>query len=391
MRIKTFEALDIAAAIAAVKKEMGPDAVILSTREVRKENGLFGLFSPPTAEVVAATDLSAQETATLLKPAPLLSPPSRPISSHPLQDINHADPNLSLPFKGRLGGDGKSFDRLFREISGEHGVSPKQEKPSLVALYEKAIENGLDRDTAEHLFDLVRKKLEWDAPPTEAFLKEYIRKIISEWVIKFANPAQVTLENPIIALVGPTGVGKTTTLVKIAATLRQAKKKVTLATLDTYRVGAVEQLRTYSQILGIPARVISSADALIDLCEETQKKSRMKSNAGEFLLIDTAGRSPFNDAQMEQLKMLAYASIQVHLVLSAGTRESDLDDIIDHFSAVPINRLLFTKLDETKRHGHLFGVIRKRGIKPSYFTMGQRVPEDMESATPEKIAEWVLP
>jgi flagellar biosynthesis protein FlhF len=274
-------------------------------------------------------------------------------------------------------------------------------------LYEEAIESGLDRETAEHLFDLVRKKLEWDSPPTEAFLKEYIRKIISEWVIRFASPAPVSSANPIIALVGPTGVGKTTTLVKIATTLRQANKKVTLATLDTYRVGAVEQLRAYSQILGVPIRVIASADALIDLCEEMQKKER-PSHAGKhsdcarkkgdakgdreaFLLIDTAGRSPFNDAQMEQLKMLAYASIQVHLVLSAGTRESDLDDIIDHFSAIPINRLLFTKLDETKRHGHLFGVIRRRGIKPSYFTMGQRVPEDMDEATPDKISAWVLP
>jgi flagellar biosynthesis protein FlhF len=391
MRIKTFEALDIAAAIAAVKKEMGPDAVILSTREVKKENGLFGLFTPSTAEVVAATDLSAQETATLLKPAPLLPAPSRP------QGI---EKGIDKGFKGdNHAFERKSFDHLLREISDKHGVAPienksenkRENKAALTALYERVIQSGLDQDTSEHLFDLVQKKLEWDAPPTEAFLKEYIRKIISEWVIKFANPAPVTLENPIIALVGPTGVGKTTTLVKIAATLRQTKKKVTLATLDTYRVGAVEQLRTYSQILGIPARVISSADALIDLCEETQKRTKMKSDAGEFLLIDTAGRSPFNDAQMEQLKMLAYAAIQVHLVLSAGTRASDLDDIIDHFSAVPINRLLFTKLDETKRHGHLFGVIRKRGIKPSYFTMGQRVPEDMEDATPEKIAEWVLP
>lgn len=397
MRIKTFEALDIAAAIAAVKKEMGPDAVILSTREVKKDNGLLGLFAHSTAEVVAATDLSAQETATLLKPAPLLSPPSRPQTSTSVVP----SPSGSSPLRASLGGEvrwgadereRKSFDHLLREVSDKHGVAPPREnKSALTALYDKAIQSGLDQDTSEHLFDLVQKKLEWDSPPTEAFLKEYIRKIISEWVIKFANPAPVTLENPIIALVGPTGVGKTTTLVKIAATLRQTKKKVTLATLDTYRVGAVEQLRTYSQILGIPARVISSADALIDLCEETQKRTKMKSDAGEFLLIDTAGRSPFNDAQMGQLKMLAYATIQVHLVISAGTRASDLDDIIDHFSAVPINRLLFTKLDETKRHGHLFGVIRKRGIKPSYFTMGQRVPEDMEPATPNAIAEWVLP
>jgi len=379
MRIKTFEAADIASAILAVKKAMGPEAVILSTREVRKETGVLGIFARPTAEVVAATDLSAKETEQLLKPMPLLTPPSKPITG--------------ATIRGDEETDRKSFNHLLMEISGKQsGVAfPKEEKTVLVKLYEEAISNGLDVDTTDHLFDLVRKKLEWDSPPTEAFLKEYIRKIISEWVVRFANPQPVTFENPIIALVGPTGVGKTTTLVKIAATLRHEKKKVTLATLDTYRVGAVEQLRSYSQILGIPARVIPSADALIDLCEEMQKKRHAKGAPEEFLLIDTAGRSPFNGAQMEQLKMLAYAAIQVHLVLSAGTREDDLDDIIGHFSSVPINRLLFTKLDETKRHGHLFGVIRKRGIKPSYFTMGQRVPEDMAPATPDKIAEWVLP
>ncbi len=401
MRIKTFEASDIAQAILAVKKEMGPDAVILSTREVKKENGIFGLFAHPIAEVVAATDLSAKETATLLKPSPLLSPPSRPLTSAPVPDINHEHEGT---------GNRKAFNHLFKEISAKQagiksppeGNVPREgsmrrgdsvrceEKTALVVLYEKAIASGLDVDTADHLFDLVRKKLEWDSPPSETFLKEYIRKIMSEWVVRFASPAKVSSANPIIALVGPTGVGKTTTLVKIATTLLHQKKKVTLATLDTYRVGAVEQMRTYSQLLGIPARVIASPDALIDLCEEMQKKTREKGEAEAFLLIDTAGRSPFNDAQIEQLKMLAYTTIQVHLVLSAATRESDLDDIIDHFSAVPINRLLFTKLDETKRHGHLFGVIRKRGIKPSYLTMGQRVPEDMEEATPDKISEWVL-
>jgi flagellar biosynthesis protein FlhF len=192
----------------------------------------------------------------------------------------------------------------------------------------------------------------------------------------------VSSPEKIVAIIGPTGVGKTTTLAKIAARLYQEKKKVTLATMDTYRVGAVEQLRTYAEILGIRLRVISSAAALHAFWEHREE--------GEFLLVDTAGRSPYHEAHLKQLTMLTQVPVEIHLALSASTRETDLNETIQRFSVVPIDRLLFTKMDETKRRGHLFSVIRKGGISPSYFTTGQRVPEDMEEATPARIAEEAL-
>ncbi|MEK7703266.1 MAG: flagellar biosynthesis protein FlhF [Nitrospirota bacterium] len=389
MRIKTFEAAEISEALKAVKAEMGPDAVILSTREVKKENGVLGLFGHSVAEVVAATDLSPKESAMLMAPSPILPAPSRAQVSPVSVEKDHRGAQIE---RGKENGqDKRSFQHLLKGLGAEKGVTLPMDKGVLEKLYDEAVGSGLDEQTVSHLFDLARKKMEWDKPPTEAFLKEYIRKIISEWVLKFTNPAAISAADPIIAFVGPTGVGKTTTLVKIAARLCQQKKKVILSTLDTYRVGAVEQLRSYSQILGVPLRVVASGDALIDLCEEVQKMRRGKGDEGTYLLIDTAGRSPYNDAQIDQLKVLAYTTIQVHLVLSAGTRGSDLDDIIAHFSSVPINRLIFTKLDETKRYGHLFSAIRKNAIKPSYFTMGQRVPEDMEETTPDVISRWVLP
>ena len=381
MRIKTFEASEISEALKAVRAEMGPDVVILSTREVKKEDGMLGLFGRYVTEVVAATDLSPKESALLMAPSPALSAPSRA----PIKKYQDSGRQEESPPENR-----QSFQHLLKGLGEESNVCIPEEKGVLEKLHDEAVSNGLDMQTASHLFDLARKKLEWDKPPTAAFLKEYIRKIISEWVLKFTNPGPICATDPIIAFVGPTGVGKTTTLVKIAARLCQQKKKVILSTLDTYRVGAVEQLRSYSQILGVPLRVVASGDALIDLCEEVQKMRHGKGEEGTYLLIDTAGRSPYNDVQMDQLKMLTYTTIQVQLVLSAGTRESDLDDIIEHFSAIPINRLIFTKLDETRRHGHLFSVIRKNAIKPSYFTMGQRVPEDMEETSPDAIARWVF-
>ena len=243
------------------------------------------------------------------------------------------------------------------------------------------IDGGVDSETASHLFSLVEKKLEGD-DITEALLTAYLQKIIKEWVLRFTSPMTVSSPQKIVAIVGPTGVGKTTTLVKIAARLYQEKKKVTLATMDTYRVGAVEQLRTYAGILGVRLRVISSPDALLSFWENRQE--------GEFLLIDTAGRSPLHSEQLKQLAMLTHVPVEIHLALSASTREADLNETIQRFSIVPIDRLLFTKLDETNRRGHLFSVIRKGGIRPSYFTTGQRVPEDMEEATPDRIAAEVL-
>jgi flagellar biosynthesis protein FlhF len=187
----------------------------------------------------------------------------------------------------------------------------------------------------------------------------------------------------VIAFVGPTGVGKTTTLVKIAARLRRNKKKVTLATLDTYRVGAVEQLRTYAEILGVYNRVISSAEGLANLWKNRRE--------GEYILMDTAGRSPFHEQEIAQLAMLTGVPVETHLVLSASTRPIDLEETVDCFRAIPIDRIIFTKLDETKRYGHIFGVIRKSRIRPSYITTGQRVPEDMEEVTAEGMTRWVFP
>jgi len=243
------------------------------------------------------------------------------------------------------------------------------------------LDGGVDSETASHLFGLVEKKLKGD-DITEDLLIEYLQKIIKEWVLRFASPMPVSGPEKVVALIGPTGVGKTTTLAKIAARLYQEKKKVTLATMDTYRVGAVEQLRTYAGILGMRLRVISSPAALVAFWEERRE--------GEFLLIDTTGISPFHEEQIKNLAMLKRVPVEIHLTLSASTRESDLNETIQRFSVVPIDRLLFTKMDETKRRGHLFSVIRKGGIRPSYFTTGQRVPEDMEEATPDRIAADVL-
>jgi len=256
------------------------------------------------------------------------------------------------------------------------------EQHLLRQLKEEIMDRGVEPDTVTHLFNLMQKKFIGDRL-TGDLCRGYLRRIIEEWVSRFVKPSPMGGPDRMIALVGPTGVGKTTTLAKMAARLYRARKKVTFVTMDTYRMGAVEQLRMYGQILGMHTRVVTSEEALVSLWEKKQK--------GEYFLMDTTGRSPFRDHELGHLSLLTRVPVDIHLVLSASTREVDLCETLHHFSSVvPIDRLLLTKLDETKRHGHLFNLLRRGGIAPSYFTMGQRVPEDMEEVTPEKVADWVI-
>jgi flagellar biosynthesis protein FlhF len=189
----------------------------------------------------------------------------------------------------------------------------------------------------------------------------------------------------IVALVGPTGVGKTTTVAKLAARFTVGRKaKIALVTIDTFRVGAVEQLKTYSRIMGLPLEVASTP-------KELEKAISLHSDK-DLILIDTVGRSPKDYETIENLKeMLSVPfSIETHLCVAATTRERELRSIVESFSVLPISRLLFTKLDESFSFGAIINLQLEKKLPLSFFTKGQRVPEDIEPATGKKVAELVL-
>lgn len=189
----------------------------------------------------------------------------------------------------------------------------------------------------------------------------------------------------IAALIGPTGVGKTTTLAKIAAQC-VLEKGITAAliTADTYRISAVEQLKTYADILGLPIEIVYNAKEL----KEAIQKFRTK----QLILIDTAGRSQYNRRQMQELKeMLAVnPNIEKHLVISATTKEQDARDIVEQFSVCKPDKLIFTKTDETRSLGMLVNMTHQKNIGISFFTTGQSVPDDIVEADARKLAELFL-
>ena len=212
-------------------------------------------------------------------------------------------------------------------------------------------------------------------------LEKYVRK-----AIRIANGITLYSDKPkIVALIGPTGVGKTTTLAKIAAKfVLEEGAKVALITADTYRISAVEQLKTYSDILGLPLEIVYNPQALQEAIEKHKDK--------QLILLDTAGRSQYNAYQMKELSELLNidADIEKHLVMSATTKTSDGLELLDNFSLCKPDRVIFTKVDETKTHGIILNILHRRKAALSYLTNGQSVPDDIEPASIEKLAELLL-
>lgn len=188
-----------------------------------------------------------------------------------------------------------------------------------------------------------------------------------------------------VMLLGPTGVGKTTTIAKLAAIKALWEhKKVLLLTADTYRIAAVEQLKTYAKILGVPIEIIFDINTIPNAVEEH--------GSADIILLDTAGRSQRDKKNMELFENIysAFMPDAVHLVLSANMKYKDMLDVVEHIPNIPVSHLLFTKLDETVSFGSIFNIQQVVGCPVSFLTVGQNVPKDIETATGTRIAEFLM-
>ncbi|MGO8744586.1 MAG: flagellar biosynthesis protein FlhF [Thermoguttaceae bacterium] len=382
MDIRTYRAATMHEALDMVRRDLGPEAAVLHTREVAKR-GLFGwLRAARDIEVTASAVVNVpsrlprrgqrEAQATQMPPEPPPSPPA----------VAPAVAALSDEMKGRM----NDLQAMVQQLCRQSRRGGQRDLPEvLFRLFTDLIEADLPEELARDLIDRVRA----EAPPTEladpVLLKARIARIVEAEIAVTGPIAVIPGRRRIVALVGPTGVGKTTTIAKLAANYRlKEKRNVGLITVDTYRIAAVEQLRTYAEIIDLPMQVVSTPR------EMREAVGRM--NGLDLILMDTAGRSPKDGIKIQELRtfLMEAAVDEVFLVLSSVAAARTLQQTAERFAAVGTTGLILTKLDEATGLGSLLPVLRSSNLPLGYLTNGQNVPDDIEVARPTQVARLVL-
>jgi len=484
MKIKKYEASDMREALKIVKEDLGPDAVILTTRKIMKNNNLFG---KPVLEVTAAIDyvepkrsINTNNVASYNNPSFSSSsspkrypPPSRKIdftindNPYENQRTTHMSTQTvesSTMVNNNIDMDDVVVDDILRDLS-EHSnatIPPinnyypdrdsqlayktykrdfggfndqdnrVERRPIHEVLQEKSASSLTSIDLSTLLQDIsdIKKQLvdikNSNSMPVSVDINnrlkdsyailcrsgvddliayrflQSIEKFMSSKLSNIQIKNQVIesladlipikedyynlLKNKIFILVGPTGVGKTTTLAKIAAKLRlDYNQSVALITIDNYRIGAVEQLRTYADIVNIPLYAAASPSELKALVRDIRKEY-------DFILVDSMGRSQFDSKEINNLSEFVKIDkdVSVGLLLSMSSNPQELNDTFERFSVLEPEYLIFTKLDETRYFGSLVNIPMKRKLPLLLITSGQNVPDDMEVPDGKKIAKKIL-
>ena len=436
MQVKIFETTDMASGLKLIKKELGPDALILSTRTVR--SGTLGLLGRQVLEITAAVDtpwpkqseppspvqsqppLEHQAyarnsgTATSVPPAESQAPQtsgslfkigarperhpqnadqaSRPAEESPrireeFDELKSMVKNLAgdIARLGQRSGGEKSQIR-HSALSGNTALHHRLQSSGYTQVLDLLLSHGISMETAGTISGFAKDSLSAEDLSCEDRLYGFLQNTIAD-ILEVSRPSFERGDRQHkIALVGPTGVGKTTTLAKIAAGyLGNFSHSIALITIDTYRIAAVEQLKVYGEIMHVPVEVVLTPSELEQAIARHHDK--------KLILIDTAGRSPRDTLSIDELAAFLQPDPEIvkHLVLSATTREDELAETIARFSRLGIDCTIFTKVDECINLGIILNTQIHNSSPISYITNGQRVPEDLLEADSKKIAKLIVP
>ncbi|WP_028307490.1 flagellar biosynthesis protein FlhF [Desulfitibacter alkalitolerans] len=366
MKIKKYLAYDMKEACQLIRQDLGPDAVIINTKQVRQK-GILGFIKARMVEVTAAVDEVSVEAPSTKEVKETLSDDDK--VSREMQEMKEL--LQQIIFKEQKATDGtipvkvsdyEEFDAAeeFRRILEDLDLLPEVEKK----IQDAFLKNELDQCKS----------------------RNDIKDKLAEKLADFFIPVtQANQKSNVLAFIGPTGVGKTTTIAKLAANFALYHGlNIALITIDTYRIGAVAQLKTYGDIIGVTVEAVMTPLEL----KETVKNHKHC----DLILVDTAGRSSKNFEQITELKTFldAIRPLEVYLVLDVNTKNKDLISIVDKYSVLKYSKLVFTKADETYSLGSILNVVDATELPVAYVTNGQNVPDDIIPGEPAGLAKLII-
>ncbi|MBL8764909.1 MAG: flagellar biosynthesis protein FlhF [Phycisphaerae bacterium] len=419
MKLKTYRAQSMGDALAAVKRELGKDAVILHTR-VYRVGAWFGMGGREVAEVTASVDVKvirrsrdpetmpartavngAAAKGAYAASAPLaasvpMGAPASPGAAAPGPTAKPISVGWESESRLTLERELAAIKRMVSEVLRSN-VRPMDATGAVVGAgalrkhYMRLLQHEVSREIADALAGALQSELSAEALADDEAVREAVLAKL-ESLVPVAAECDGIGEPPrpadrpfTVVLTGPTGVGKTTTIAKLAAAYKlRHGRRVGLVTADTYRIAAVEQLRTYAHIIGLPLRVAATAAEVSKSCAALREC--------DVILMDTAGRSPRDGARLEALRELigAARAHETHLVLSSAASERALLEATERFAGLRPNRVIFSKLDEAVNFGVLVNVLQRLDATLSFMTTGQEVPDDIEAGSPARLARLVL-
>lgn len=446
MIVKKFQAPTETEAVLKARDELGSSAVVLNVKTL-KQRGIFRLFRKDMVEITAAqeenegageksrtsfdeiagdvladTDMPAQEgPAAAYTPSgyaprasmPVRSPhpagvyqPSSQVSAADTAAIEQKLDSLQQLLKNRMDYDytvskERTADRTAQDVQNSYELNGADEGRRVVQerentnyrflqlIYKKMLENDVNEKCADSIIGDIENSLK-----KESNIDSILAAVYQKVILKLGEPHIITLQEdkPKVAFfIGPTGVGKTTTIAKIASKFKlEEHARVAFITSDTYRIAAVEQLNTYASIISCPVSVVYSADELEHCLEEYKDY--------DLILVDTAGRSHKAEGQMDELMELIERTrqksdefdVDIYLTLSVTTKSKDLVSIVERYQDIKDWSVIFTKLDETCSLGNILNIRMITDAPLSYTTLGQNVPNDIEVIDKQALAKQLL-
>ena len=406
MSPKTYEATKMSDALADVKRELGRDAVILHTRNVRK-GGVLGLFGGRAVwEVTAAPNVNVLSRPLQGEYVPVAVDEASRDDEFCAADADLFEPDYAGEDLGADGGAPAAVeapddsgvnevivdqltdirDMLNTLVAGRADADAPKLPASLHEMHNRLCDEEVAERTATDLITELRLALTGEELVDRPLVRTRLAEMIAERIPRAPEAARVSdARARVVALIGPTGVGKTTTVAKLAANMKlKSNLRVGLITIDTYRIAAVDQLKTYAEIIEVPLRTV--------LTPEEMHQAIYAMRSMDMILIDTVGRSQNDRLRLNQLRsfLTAADADEVHLVVAATANRRCVTNILTQFCPLGANRIIVTKLDEAEAYGMLLNVAESCKLPLSYISAGQEVPDDIDRADPHKLAKLIV-